>query len=145
MACSETQSLLYSVYVGRHRVFVRKKKDRYLTREIVSYLQDLGERFHNPGILITIHLDHVDKRHLSLCAFAERFENSRKFLRAINNPEGSGMRLRPECGRVVINGREEYTNLNLLYDQSLVLIGTRTPFDGIYQTRPNALYEFLLG
>lgn len=43
-------------------------------------LYDLGERFHNLGIFVAVHLYGVDKRHFRLWVITERLENFRESL-----------------------------------------------------------------
>lgn len=68
MACSETQSLLYSVYSSPN--FNKPKGTS--NRQDNTDLHYLGERFHNPGVFVAVHLYRVNERHLSLWVVTER-------------------------------------------------------------------------
>ena len=113
---------------------MRRKEAQKLERE--TDLQYLGEGFHDPGILVAVHLYCVDERYFCLWVGTERFENLREFL-------NKSQRAALYSAMAGLTG-EEFTNRDLLYDQPFVLIGTRTPLDGVYQTSPNALDEFRL-
>lgn len=60
----------------------KKKRNESPRDKINSYLYYLRKGFHSPAILITVHLDGVDERHLRLWVITEGLENIRKFLRA---------------------------------------------------------------
>ena len=46
-----------------------------------AHLENLGERFDDTRVFVTIHLHGVDERHLGLGAVAERFQDVRESLR----------------------------------------------------------------
>ena len=99
-------------------------------------LQYLGERFHDPGIFVAVHLHCVDERYFCLWVGAERLENLGEFLNKRGRAASHSVVARP-MGK-------GFTNRDFLYDQPFMLIGTRAPLDGSYQAGPNTLDEFRL-
>ena len=68
-----------AVFVIQGLLKFLNKKDLSV-REKNPYLYNLRERFHNPRILITIHLHSIYERHFRLRVATEWFKNFREFL-----------------------------------------------------------------
>lgn len=66
----------------------------------------------------------------------------RELLRISKKKEGD--RQRSDSAMTKPTASEGRTNRDFLHSQPFVLIRACTPFDGIYQTRPDALHEFCL-
>jgi hypothetical protein len=73
IAWSDTQSLLYNT-------FAHDQTSCYARRQRYSYLDDVGERLHDPRVLVAVHLHGVDERDLRLRPVAERLQHGCVFL-----------------------------------------------------------------
>jgi hypothetical protein len=54
-------------------------------------LQDLGERLHDPGVLVAVRLHRVDESDLRLGARTKRLDDRREALRSFTNGHGSAV------------------------------------------------------